>query len=385
MRITKIETLPVDLRLKEPFIIANVAMRDMLFVLVRIETDEGIVGWGEAIPAWEVTGETRGSVVSCVRLFTDAGLLEYSLLGKEIGSLEAVREVMDAIEPKAGLRLVYGNPSAIAAIEQAMLDACAKRAGQPLFRMLGAENRPVEYTRNISILGVEETLSRVASGIEKGFKIIRLKLGRPGAGGLPGYRRDVEVVLGARRLIEESRSGALLIADANQGFVTVENAVEFCKAVDGKLDWLESPTLAGNLHAFRKIKAATSVPLMADEAVHGYESAEALLEIGGIDYINVKLMKTGGALRAIDLVDLAASHGVKCQIGSMIESVYGSAMGVCAALARPGVISTDLNSFELIADNYAQGLSIVDGRLRLSELPGCGCHFSENDLEGRIH
>jgi len=380
MRITRVDTVPLDLRLKEPFIIANVAMRDMQFVLVRLETDEGILGWGEAIPAWEVTGETRGSVEACVRLFTDAGLLEYSLLGKEIGSLDAVREVMDAIEPKTGLRLVYGNPSAIAAIEQAMLDACAKRAGLPLYRMLGAENRPVEYTRNISILGVEETLARVADGLEKGLRIIRLKLGRPGAGGLPGYRRDVEVVRGARRLIEESRRGCLLIADANQGFVTVDNAVEFCRAVEGKLDWLESPTAAGDLHAFRRIKERCSVPLMADEAVHGYESALTLLELGGIDYINIKLMKTGGLLRALDLYDLAAERGVRCQVGSMIESVYGSAMGLCAALARPGIVSTDLNSFELIADNYASGIGIVEGRLRLGEGAGCGASFDEAAL-----
>jgi L-alanine-DL-glutamate epimerase-like enolase superfamily enzyme len=380
VKIAKIDSMPLDLHLKEPFIIANVAMTVMQFVLVRVETDEGIVGWGEAIPAWEVTGETRGSVMSCVRLFADAGLLEYSLLGKEIGSLDAVRELMDAIEPKAGLRLVYGNPSAIAAIEQAMLDACAKRAGAPLYRLLGAENRPVEYTRNISILGVEETLSRVASGIEKGFGIIRLKLGRPGVGGLPGYRRDVEVVLGARRLIEGARSRARLIADANQGFVTVDNAVEFCRSVDGALDWLESPTAAGDLHAFKRIKDKCSVPLMADEAVHGYESALTLLEIGGVDYINVKLMKTGGLLRAMDLFDLAAERGVQCQVGSMIESTYGSAMGVCAALARPEAVSTDLNSFELLADNYAEGLSIAGERLRLGELPGCGCRFEAKDL-----
>jgi len=380
MKITKIDALPIDLHLKEPFIIANAAIRDMQFVLVRIETDEGVVGWGEAIPAWEVTGETRGSVIACVRLFSDAGLLEYSLLGKEIGNLDAVREVMDAIEPKTGLRLVHGNPSAIAAIEQAMLDACAKRAGLPLYRMLGAANRPVEYTRNISILGVDETLARVASGIERGFGIIRLKLGRPGAAGLPGYRRDIEVVRGARRLLEEAHSGALLIADANQGFVTVENALEFCRAIDGKLDWLESPAAAGNPFAFKRIKERSSVPLMADEAVHGYESALALLEIGGIDYINIKIMKTGGLLRALDLYDLAAERGVKCQIGSMIESSYGIVMGVCAALARPGVVSTDLNSYELIEDNFARGLDIVDGRLRLGEAVGCGATFAEGDV-----
>lgn len=377
MVITKVESFPVNLRMKEPFVIANVVMTDMLFVLVRIETDEGIVGHGEAIPAWEVTGETRESVMACVRLFTDAGLLEYSLLGKEIGSLEAVRAVMDVLEPVGDLRLVHGNPSAIAAIEQAMLDACAKRAGKPLYELFGATNRPVEYTWILGIHDVAETRRRVEEGIERGYRVIRLKVGRPGTGGLPGWRRDIESVIGARKLIEESRREVLLVADANQGFRTAENAIEFCRAVDGKLDWLESPTVASDLRAFARIKAATSVPLMADEAVHGCESAELLLDLGGVDYINIKLMKTGGLIRALDLYDLAERHGVRCQIGSMIESTYGIAMGLVAALARPGVVSTDLIAYDLIEGNYARGVEERGGRIRLSDRPGCGAWFDE--------
>ncbi len=380
MVITKVEALPLDLRMKEPFVIANVVMEAMQFVMVRIETDEGITGWGEAIPAWEVTGETRQSVMACVRLFADAGLLEYSLLGKEIGSLEAVGAVMDVLEPKEDLRLVYGNPSAIAAIEQAMLDALAKKLALPLYRILGGENRGIEFTKTLSIHSVEETVARAAEGIAEGFRIMRLKVGRPGSGGLPGYQRDIGAVLEVRRLIEGLHKDVLLIADANQGFRTVDNAVAFCKAVEGKLDWLESPTVAGDLHAFARIKAKTGVPLMADEAVHGYDSARTLLELGGIDYINVKLMKTGGALRAIDLIDLAAGYGVKCQIGSMIESSYGAAMGMVAALARPGVISTDLNAYDLIEGNYARGPEIRGKLLYLGDEPGCGASFDPQSL-----
>lgn len=384
MVITGIKTFPLDLRMKEPFVIANLVMESAFFVLVRIETDEGIVGWGEAIPAWEVTGETRESVMAAVRLYTGAGtgLVEYNLLGKEIGSLEAVRAVMDVLEPIGDLRLVYGNSAAIAAIEQAMLDACARKAGWPLYSLFGAENRPVEYTWILGIHGVEESLARVAEGIEKGYRVIRLKVGRPGSGGLPGWQRDIEAVRGARRLIEASGKEILLVADANQGFRTAENAIEFCRAVDGKLDWLESPTVAGDLHAFRRIKEKCSVPLMADEAIHGYESAETLLRIGGIDYINIKLNKTGGLIRALDLYDLAERHGVRCQIGSMIESVYGTAMGMVAAMARPGVVSTDLIAYDLFTRNYAQGIAERDRRLHLSDRPGCGAWFDEAAVPG---
>ena len=381
MKITAIDSIPIKLQMKEPFVIASVTNFDMYYVIVRVQTDTGITGYGEATPAWEVTGETWQSAAACVDLFADGSLLGYSLLGREIGSLEAVREIMETIEPRHDIRLVYGNPSAIAALEQALLDACGKAAGKPLYGMFDAGNAPIPFTRNISIFDVDTTLSRVESGIQQGFGIIRLKVGIRGAGGLAGYERDFQVVKQARQLIQASNKSILLISDANQGFRDVETTISFCQRVEGMLDWLEQPTLASDLLAFSKIRQAASVPLMADEAVHGYEQARLLLELGGVDYLNVKLMKTGGLLRALDIIDLAAEYGVRCQIGSMLESSLGASMGCHAALIRPQVVSTDLNSFDLLSENFASGLQIKGVQLEMSQDPGCGMKFAEQALD----
>ena len=380
MKITAIHTFPIKLQMKEPFVIASVTNFDMYYLIVRVETDSGITGYGEATPAWEVTGETWQSAAACVELFTDGRLLGYSLVGHEIGSLEAVREVMESIEPHNDIRLVYGNPSAIAALEQAMLDACGKLAGKPLYGMFGARNLPIPFTRNISIFDVETTCSKIEAGIQQGFGIIRLKVGKRGASGLPGYERDYQVVRQARQMIQESGQPVLLIADANQGFRDVENTIAFCQRVTGMLDWLEQPTLASDLLAFSRVRHAAAVPPLADEAVHGYEQARLLLELGGVDYINIKLMKTGGLLRALDIIDLAAEYGVKCQIGSMLESSLGASMGCHAALIRPQIVSTDLNSYDLLSENFASGLHIEGSHLTISQDPGCGMKFDEKVL-----
>jgi len=381
MKITAIETIPIKLQMKEPFVIASVTNFDMYYVVVRVKTDTGVTGYGEATPAWEVTGETWQSAAACVDLFSDGRLLGYSLVGREIGSLEAVQEIMETIEPHHDIRLVYGNPSAIASLEQAMLDACGKMVGKPLYEMFNASNTPNPFTRNISIFDVETTLSRVEAGIQQGFGIIRLKVGMREAGGLPGYERDYQVVKQSRQMLQASGKPILLISDANQGFRDVETAVSFCLRVEGMLDWLEQPTLSSDLMAFSKIRQAASVPLMADEAVHGYEQAKLLLELGGVDYINIKLMKTGGLLRALDIIDLAAQYGVKCQIGSMLESSLGASMGCQAALIRPQIISTDLNSYDLLKDNYASGLRIEGVQLKISSGTGCGMKFEEKELD----
>ncbi|MCU0486287.1 MAG: hypothetical protein MUC85_09285 [Anaerolineales bacterium] len=381
MKITAIDTISIKLQMKEPFVIASVTNFDMYYVIVRVQTDAGITGYGEATPAWEVTGETWQSVAACVDLFADGSLLGYSLIGREIGSLEAVREIMETIEPRHDIRLVYGNPSAIAALEQAMLDACGKLAGKPLYEMFDGANTPIPFTRNISIFDVDTTLSRVETGIQQGFGIIRLKVGIRGAGGLPGYERDTQVVRQARQLIRAAAKPILLIADANQGFRDVEATISFCQRVEGMLDWLEQPTLASDLLAFSKIRQAASVPLMADEAVHGYEQARLLLDLGGVDYLNIKLMKTGGLLRALDIYDLAAEYGVRCQIGSMLESSLGASMGCHAALIRPQIVSTDLNSFDLLQENFASGVQFEGVHLRLSQDPGCGMKFDPLALD----
>ncbi len=381
MKITAIDTIPIKLQMKEPFVIASVTNFDMYYVVVRVKTDTGITGYGEATPAWEVTGETWQSVAACVDLFADGRLLGYSLIGREIGSLEAVREIMETVEPHHDIRLVYGNPSAIAALEQALLDACGKAAGKPLYEMFSASNTPIPFTRNISIFDVETTLSRVEAGIQQGFGIIRLKVGIRGAGGLPGYERDYQVVKQSRQMIRDCKKPILLISDANQGFRDVETTISFCQRVTGMLDWLEQPTLASDLLAFSKVKQAASVPLMADEAVHGYEQARLLLELGGVDYINIKLMKTGGLLRALDIIDLASEYGVRCQIGSMIESSLGASMGCHAALIRPQIVSTDLNSFDLLSENYASGVQIEGVQLKISQDPGCGMKLNYQELD----
>ena len=97
MKITAVKNIPIKLQMKEPFVIASVTNFDMYYVIVKVETDTGVSGYGEATPAWEVTGETWQSVAACVDLFTDGSLLGYSLIGREIGSLEAVRAIMETI------------------------------------------------------------------------------------------------------------------------------------------------------------------------------------------------------------------------------------------------------------------------------------------------
>lgn len=376
MKITRLEAIPLrPLAMRQAFSTTNVLLNSLHFVLVRIETDAGIEGYGEALPAWEVTGETTDSVEGCVALYQDSQRLyaDDLLTGREIGSLAAIREMMDAMLPAGRPFTVMGNAAAKAAIEQAALDACARLNGVSIPALLGITPVPVASAITCGIKPVDETLAWVEAVLQTNPALIRLKVG-----GRHGADRDAAVVNGARQIIRQSGSNARLAADANEGFVDAERSIAFCRTIEGSLDWLEQPVVGDDRLAFRDIKARTSVPLMADESLHGFGDAEQLVRMGGVDHFNVKLMKAGGLLSALRIIDFAAAHGISCHIGSMIETSLGCLMGYCAAAARPShVIGTDMLAFAHLDAEPWRLLREDEGKVVLSPDVQSGSGVSE--------
>ncbi|MDP2873911.1 MAG: enolase C-terminal domain-like protein [bacterium] len=377
MKITKLETIPIKLKMATPFVISNVTMDAVYYVIVKTTFDNGIIGFGEATPAWEVTGETYQSVVGYFDLLLNKYLLGYTVLGKEVNSLEEIEKIIEDLDPTSSSQLIYGNSAAKAAFEQSLLDALGKSINKPIYEIFKAKNRPIPSSKTISIDSVDKTLEKIQDSLNHSYSVIRLKVGVREACDLNNYERDVQSVIQGRDLIQKSGKDVKLAADANQGFGDVATTVEFCHKIEGCLDWLEQPTIASNISAFKELKKLTSVPIMADEAAHSYEDVKNLLDLGGIDFINVKLMKAGGLLKSLKIIDLAQTYGVRCQIGSMIENSLGVSMGCHAYLIRPNVISTDLNAYTFLAENLGEGVKIENDFVILDANPGCGIKINE--------
>ena len=378
MKITRLEAVTLrPLALRKAFSTTNVLLNALNFAVVRLETDAGITGYGEALPAWEVSGETTASVAGCVDLYQDPNRLYASdlLTGLEIGTLDGVRHLVDRMLPVDRPSTVMGNGAAKAAIEQAALDACARHQGVPLHRLLGIEPMPVASAITAGLMPLDQTLAWVEDTLKRRPALIRLKVGGQPDPAAPqaAMTRDIEAVKGARAMIDRAGQAVLLAADANEGFVTPERTITFCKAVSGALDWLEQPFLGDERTGFREVRRHCDVPLMADESLHGLGDAEQLLRLGGVDYFNVKLMKAGGLLNALRIIDLAADHGIRCHIGSMVESSLGCLMGYLAAAARGSqVVGTDMLAFEHLADDPWHILKSVRGHVELADVRQIG-------------
>lgn len=383
MNVTDVRCFPVSLPFCEPFVIANLRMEAAYYVVVRVQTDEGVTGWGEGIPAWEVTGETQLGVIDAVHLLCAEGS-ETTPIGSSIASFEDVSRTIQNFHPTHRPQIVAAASSAKAVLEQALLDACAKGLGRPVCELFGGSLGEVPVSAVIGINPVDETLRRVQSAIESDAPVIKLKVGIADVDGRPGFQRDVDVILESRSLVDASGKPVLLVADANQGYVTADIASVVARQIEGCLNWLEQPVLAGDLKGFQELKQATGITLMADESVHGYEDAQVLLHLGGVDLLNLKLVKTGGLFEALRIAGLAAEHGVLCQMGSMLENVIGLAAGAHAFLSHPNIHTTELCTLGMLSETIGDGVQQVGHQLELTRGPGYGVTVLEDDVQAHL-
>ncbi len=382
MKITKIESFPVKLQFKEPFIIANISNYDMYYIIVKLTTDEGIIGYGEAIPAWEVTGETQFSVIDVINHFCEPKKSGFNLIGQSINTLEEVHNLFTKIIPQGHLAIIAKAPSAKAALEGAILDALGKKHNKPVYKLFNGKSKSIPVNKVIGIYPIEESLKRVQNAINSNVSIIKLKVGIPNIGNLPDFKRDIELIKSAHKLIRDSGKKIKLVADANQGFITPEKTIEICNQIEGCLDWLEQPIYSEDKTGFKKIKENCNIKLMADESIHSFYDAKFLLESGSIDYINLKIMKTGGLFEALRIADLAAIYKVPCQMGSMLENVIGCAHSIHTYLSHPNIVTAELSSFTRLKECIGSGVTLNNNQtVSITENSGLGVEVNDSEIQ----
>nr|MBA3415089.1 dipeptide epimerase [Chloroflexia bacterium] len=198
LRIAAIDVVPVRLPLREPFVVAYATYPDVLSVLVRVRTQDGAEGWGEATPDPIVTGETWAS---------SAAMLRHDLAPALLG-----HDARDRHGAMARLDLrVSAAPAAKAALDIAVHDLVARALGVPLSVLLGGSSKPdLEISRVVS-LGHPEAMAEVATRhVSNGFSTVKLKVGEAAA-----PERDAARVAAVRAAIGPEIG---IKVDANQGW-----------------------------------------------------------------------------------------------------------------------------------------------------------------------
>jgi len=311
---------PLDVPLLEPFGIATGSHHSMQNVLVRLELDDGTVGLGEAAPVPHISGETQAEV---------------------LGAEKIARQVLTAEPDLAGFRRVSAAlgealvPSALAAVETALLDALTRRAGLSLLDWFGRRETKLVTDITVTTGDVAHARRSAAKAAASGFGSLKVKIG--GA----TVESDVERLLA----IAEAAPEADLLLDGNTAF-SVESALHLLRelgSVRSKVKLFEQPVKREDWAGLAEVEAKSGIPVAADESLRSREDLAKILRIGGISVVNVKTAKLG-VVAAYDVVVAARTAGLDVMIGGMVETELSMTTSACIAAGVGGVRFVDLDT-----------------------------------------
>lgn len=322
MKITKVDIFQVHIPLKEPFIISYSSFHTMPAIIIKMHTDMGIVGYGESVPDEHVTGESIHSVFAALKY-----QFIPTLVGKDPRNIKQIHALLDQM-------LAY-NGAAKACIDIACYDILGKSSNLPVYALLGGrkEEQPT-IPRVLSILEPEVLAKQAIEAVEMGYRELKMKLG-------DNPETDIKRVKAVREAVGEDIP---IRVDVNQGWETPQTAIKAIHLLKPyHVSWVEQPISKLDISLFKTVKDMSPIPLMADESMVTQQNLRTLIKDQSVDYINIKLMKSGGIYPAHQLATQAALFGLNCQIGSMVESSIASAAGFHVAVSKQNIISTEIS------------------------------------------
>ena len=358
MKITHVESYAVRIPLK-PIRQMKSALGQHLvsdYLLVRLGTDVGLEGAGEATVMVRWSGETVWSAKALVDR-----VLGPLLIGRDVADIAG----MDALFDRAAAHNWFTK----SALEMACWDLLGKQADKPVYELLGGpcRDRTIRCRFSMGAYDLPRAQQVAAERVAAGFDTIKVKVG--------GHiEDDVARVRAVREVIGPERH---LTIDANCGW-DVETAIAAVNAMrDQHVALTEQPTPDGDYEAIARVRRETQPPVMADDMCFNLVHAQELIRHNACDVISVYPGKNGGIRKSKAIVDLAAASGVACSIGSNLEwDVATAAMGHLV-LACPNM-KVEQYPGDMLGPEYhefsiaRQPLAIAGPAVTIPDRPGLG-------------
>jgi L-alanine-DL-glutamate epimerase-like enolase superfamily enzyme len=350
LKITDVEIFLFDIPLTSPFRIAIGEMSAANDLLVRIRTDQGIVGLGEACPFPPITGETQATNAAAARSIREM------ILGKDP---LAIDDLVRLIGP-----IVHSNPSAVAAFDMAFHDILGQAAGLPLFRLLGGTKATFETDITTSLDTLEKMTAEAKGYADKGYKTLKVKVGLD-------PDEDYAHIAAIRAAVGPK---VAIRIDANQGWTVPQAIYALRKLAALDIQFCEQPVLASDMSGLRTVRSESPIAIMADEAVFGPADAIKLIRAEACDTFNIKVMKAGGLLNSVRIAHIADAANMRCMVGCMLETRLALTAAAHVVASQANIIYADLDgNSEHVTDPIVGGMTVKAGTLTLPEIPGLGC------------
>jgi muconate cycloisomerase len=379
MKISGIETIPIKLPPRRLHQWSSLTTPIGVYVIIKIATDEGITGLGEApvLKDWggdhmKYYGETPETTAHVI-----GDILAPALIGHEPTEIAALHLLMD--------RAIKGYPYCKAAIDMALYDIAGKALNVPAYNLLGGCFRKrVAVAHSIGLMEIEKAVEEALRVKEEGIKTIKLKGGRE-------PERDVELV---RRMRKSLGPEIRIAVDANQGYASPKIAVRAIRAMEeyGIL-YMEQPV--EGVDAMARVAQSVDTPIMADESAWTPQDALEIIRKKAADMISLYTTKPGGLFKAKIVAAVAEAAGLRCNVNGSVETGVGNAANLhlaastaVASLASVVPVSTPkgkgkhgIAGIYYQDDIIAEPFEYADGEIVVSDKPGLGIELDEEKLE----
>lgn len=365
MQIAGVEVIPISLPFRERYRTASGELDARSMVVVRLRTDDGAIGLGEAVPLSLRGGPGLGQVVTelvnCVPALTgaDAGA---AASGDPVAIRDWIWELLARCRRHGPAR------QAIAAFDIALHDLAGRLSGLSAWRLLGA-TEAAAVACNASIDAAEPGAAAELAGRQRedGYEAFKIKVGS-GA--------DHERVAAVRAAVGDA--GRLRI-DANGAWTVAEAEARLAELTPLGLELAEQP--CARAEQLLALRARTPVPIVADESCTDADDAAGLADAAACDAATLKLAKVGGPLEALRIASILPSY-----LSSALDGPIGIAAGLhtAAALPRGGYadrFAHGLATLDMFAELYASPEGLLGPTIRPPGSAGLGIEIDEAALQ----
>jgi L-alanine-DL-glutamate epimerase-like enolase superfamily enzyme len=364
VKITRLEVFPIGLPYGRPYEQATGTAEMAKRVIVKVHTDEGIVGLGEASTVLpDRTGESAESIT--VILVNHLGPL---LLGEDPLQIQSVMHKLRRASMDK-----YGFPYSKAALDIALHDIAGKALNVPVAVLLGGIVRSrIAVSRSVPIKSPDETAEEALKLKALGYALLTVKVGLD-------PEEDLKRVAAVRRAVGD---GFRVEVDANQGY-RADVAVRILRRMeDHGIENVEQPCPWWDLHGMAEVTRALDTTVTADESVITPADAMNVVRLGAADAITIKLAKCGGFLPSKRIAAVAETAGLSCNMGSQHPAGIGTAAMCHFWASTPEITDVGYGApGERFADDVITNpIRFADGMVHLPEGPGLGVDVDDEKL-----
>ncbi len=362
--IKRVDAFGLNLPLNKVVLMAGVELTTVESLLIRIETDNGLVGWGEASSAPSHGGASLKDMLASFHQE-----IHDFLIGKNVLELSGITQQLNRITKNA--------TSTVAAVDVALYDLLGKYLNVPVHVLLGGQQRhqvpPLWLIGNSSI---EQDLTEAQKKWDQGYRFFKLKLG------VKSLDDDIALTIAIR---EKFGDALQICSDANMG-MTLEQATTYVQAVKNtQLAYLEQPLHKKDITGIQTLAKISPIPIGLDESVTSTDDILAAAR-DGVQGVSLKTLKLGGLSGVMSAGNIC--HAFKLQINlasKMAETGIGAAALLHLSAALPnvnwGVSPTHLYLTNDVVSHQEQP---INGYFTISSLPGLGIEVNQAVIDQHV-